>query len=190
MRDNAPSHNAQDDQGQLQPGLERPPQATPEATPVQEIPVKVYRSADRLTVAAPMPGLEPEDILVEVTAPGSLILHGELRAELKGVNEVLRDEWSVGAYHRELVLPSPVDGQMANVTYGNGVVVVALPLSSQTRPARLTLRTVAPNTGRRAGNAGHPVQPITGGEHHAAHEADWERHGAPIGTPGGDAERR
>ncbi len=34
----------------------------------QPVPVKMYRSEDRLTVAAPMPGMEPEDILVEVTA--------------------------------------------------------------------------------------------------------------------------
>lgn len=34
----------------------------------QHIPVKVYRTDERLTVAAPMAGLEPENIVVEVTA--------------------------------------------------------------------------------------------------------------------------
>src|SRR6266702_2986849 len=54
-----------------------------EQTQLQPIPVKIYRTHDHLTVAAPMPGLEPEDILVEVTENGQLILHGDMRAALK-----------------------------------------------------------------------------------------------------------
>ena len=37
----------------------------------QYIPVKVYRTDQRLMVAAPMAGLEPENIVVEVTAEES-----------------------------------------------------------------------------------------------------------------------
>lgn len=62
----------------------------------QHILVKVYRSTDRLMVAAPMPGLEPEDILVEVTPTGHLLLQGDLRGVLKDIKELLLDEWSVG----------------------------------------------------------------------------------------------
>ncbi|MDQ6661225.1 MAG: hypothetical protein M3Z24_09705 [Chloroflexota bacterium] len=58
----------------------------------QQIPVKVYRSADRLMIAAPMPGMEPADITVEVTDSGDIILQGELRATLKGDKELLIDE--------------------------------------------------------------------------------------------------
>jgi HSP20 family protein len=43
----------------------------------QPIPVKVYRTAERLMIAAPMAGLEPENMLVEVTDDGRLILHGD-----------------------------------------------------------------------------------------------------------------
>ena len=90
----------------------------------QHIPVKVYRTDERLMIAAPMAGLKPENIVVEVTAEGCLILHGDLRGMLKEVKELLLDEWSVGIYHRELALPVPVDGKSANVTYGNGVLTV------------------------------------------------------------------
>src|SRR5947209_20159241 len=100
-----------------------------EEAKIQQIPVKMYRTSDRLMVAAPMPGMEPEDILVEITGDGHLILHGALRALLKDVKELLIDEWSVGDYHREMALPDAVDGEHANVTYGNGVLVVALPIS-------------------------------------------------------------
>ncbi len=128
----------------------------------QSIPVKVYRTDGRLMVAGPMAGLEPENIAVEVTADGRLILHGDLRSRLKEVKDLLLDEWSVGVYHRELVLPVAVDAECANVTYGNGVLTVTLPISEQTFPVRLTLSRRAPTHGERKGNAGRPtvcVQP-------------------------------
>ena len=126
-----------------------------EQVKVQQIPVKVYRTPDRLMVAAPMPGLEPEDVLVQVTNDGHLILQGELRGMLKNVKELLMDEWSVGGYYRKLALPNAVDGTHANVTYGNGVVVVVLPISKQTTAANLTLEAVGPVRGQQVGNVGH-----------------------------------
>jgi HSP20 family protein len=128
----------------------------PEQLKQQHIPVKVYRTGERLMVAAPMAGLEPENIVVEVTADGCLVLHGDVRGMLKEVKELLLDEWSVGVYHREFALPVPVNATCANVTYGNGVLIVALPISQRTLPARLALERLAPTRGERKGNAGHP----------------------------------
>jgi HSP20 family protein len=128
----------------------------PEQLKQQHIPIKVYRTGERLMVAAPMAGLEPENIVVEVTADGRLVLHGDVRGMLKEVKELLLDEWSVGVYHREFALPVPVNATCANITYGNGVLMVALPISQQTLPARLTLERLAPTHGERKGNAGHP----------------------------------
>src|ERR1051326_2674696 len=121
----------------------------------QHIPVKVYGTAERLMIAAPMAGPEPENILVEVTRDGRLILDGEARALLKEIKELRLDEWSVGAYHRELALPVSVNAMCANVTYGNGVLMVALPISDRTSPARLTLKRITPTHGEHRGNAGH-----------------------------------
>lgn len=146
----------------------------------QGTPVKMYRTAERLTVSAPMPGLEPSDIAVEITSDGRLILQGEVRADLKDSKEVLLDEWRVGGYRRELALPNAVDGPMGNVTYGNGVVVVALPLSDQTRPARLTLETIGQARGERVGNSGHPVTARTIEDHRAAKAAAQAAHGGGI----------
>ncbi|MBX5490203.1 MAG: Hsp20/alpha crystallin family protein [Chloroflexi bacterium] len=138
---------------------------------MQQALVNVYRTDDRLMVAAPMPGLEPENISVEITADGRLILHGELRGRLTGEKEVLSEEWVVGDYHRELELPMGVDGELTNVTYGNGVLVVVMPVAERTRPARLTLEAVEPIKGQRVGSAGHPITPTTTEEHRRAQMA-------------------
>ncbi|BCL77692.1 hypothetical protein ccbrp13_01570 [Ktedonobacteria bacterium brp13] len=61
----------------------------------QPIPLKVYRADQRLMIAAPMPGLEPENIVVEVTADGNVFLHGELRGRLKEVYEKVKEQISL-----------------------------------------------------------------------------------------------
>ncbi len=135
----------------------------------QALAINLYRSADRITAAAPMPGVEPEDISVEVTGDGRIIFDVAQRGELKGVNEVMQNEWHAGGWHRELRLPTPVDATLANVTYRNGVLVVALPISSTNQGARLVPRSIGIAHGERIGNTGHPVRPLTDEEHHAAH---------------------
>jgi HSP20 family protein len=122
---------------------------------VQTVPVKMYRSTDRITVATPLPGLQPEDILITVTGEGHLVIHGEVRGMLKDIKELLIDEWSVGEYHRELELPELVDGSLANATYGNGVLVVSLPRSAYAKAAVLKLEKVGLDHGERVGLAGH-----------------------------------
>lgn len=123
----------------------------------QLIPVKAYRTQDRLMVVAPMPGLEPEDIQVEVTTDGTLIMQGALRGALKDVKELLIDEWSIGDYYRELPLPITVNAENANLSYGNGVLLITFPISDQVVPATLSLARVGPAHGQRWGNAGHPA---------------------------------
>lgn len=124
---------------------------------VQEIPVKVYRTSDRLMIAAPLPGMEPEDIQIQVEQGNRLVIRGEVRGLLKNTKELLVDEWSVGKYYREVPLPNAVDGINANVTYGNGVLVVALPISNQTTPATIKMNRTVWSHGGYVGNAGHPT---------------------------------
>jgi HSP20 family protein len=138
--------------------------------------VNLYRTDDRVMVAAPLPGMEPRDIVVELTADRRLVLHGAFRGALTGQKEVLLEEWSAGEYHRELQLPVAVDGELANVTYGNGVLVVVLPVAEQLRPARLTLQEISPTHGERVGSAGHhPIEPRTTEEHARSRPGEAER---------------
>jgi len=127
-------------------------------TKPQPIPITMYSTNGRLMIAAPMPGLGPENICVHVTNDGRLILQGDLRARLKEQDGKQRflEEWHAGAYHREVSLPLPVNAVCANVSYGNGVLALAFPLSPWMIPAHLTLERVAPSRGQHQGNAGHP----------------------------------
>ena len=72
---------------------------------------------------------------------------------------MLLNEWEAGGFHRELTLPESVDGEHANVTYGNGVLVVALLASPNMVPARITLAKTGTAHGEYTGNiGGHPQE--------------------------------
>src|SRR2546421_419754 len=92
----------------------------------QTMPVQLHQAAKRLVLAAPMPGLEPQDIVVTIHDE-RVIIHGAYRGSRQGQPEILVSEWTIGPYHRELRLPQPVNGVLTNATYGNGVLVLSMP---------------------------------------------------------------
>ena len=135
-----------------------------------ELPVKLYRSRERLTVAAPLPGLEPQDIFVKISNEGEsteLTIEAPLRGAFKGDKEVFYDEWSPGPHYRHLVLPAAVDASLANFTYENGIAVLTLPVAERTVPAVLSLERIGGTVGQTIGNAGHPVRANSSADHNA-----------------------
>jgi HSP20 family protein len=124
-------------------------------TEATAIPINLYENDRELMVTAPMPGVAPEDISVEVTNDGHLTLrageHGPGQERLV----YLRREWSYGPYARTISLPTEVDAQRANVAFGNGVLSITFPKAAATVPHRIRVD----RTGHARGLAvGHPGQ--------------------------------
>ncbi len=119
----------------------------------KQLPVKMFSRGGMVVAALPMPGLEPQDITVVISANNTLRIEGAQReTKQKETSGILLDEWSIGPYHRTLELPSPVDGTTANITYGNGVLVVTMPQSQTTQPATLTLQRLSSTSGQQIGH--------------------------------------
>jgi HSP20 family molecular chaperone IbpA len=78
-------------------------------------------------------------------------------AQWQETKEVVLDEWSTRDYYRELDLPAAVDAALGTVTYGNGVLVIALPVAETVRSARLQLVRLGEGRGERVGSVGHPA---------------------------------
>lgn len=97
--------------------------------------VDVVESDKDITVSAELPGLEENDIEVNL-AQGVLTLRGEKRAERedKGRN-TYRAERIYGAFRRDIALPAEVDESKVDAVFKNGVLTITLPktVESQTR---------------------------------------------------------
>jgi HSP20 family protein len=133
----------------------------------QRVPVRVYTTDDHVMLAAPMPGLEPPDVSVSI-GEGSVTLRGKERGPGQHGRELLLAEWTIGPYEREVELPTAVNGDLANATYGNGVLVVSMPKvppGQDDVPAEFGLETVGEARGERVGHAGRENRPHTTEEH-------------------------
>ena len=147
----------------------------PHQQQLTKCPVRMYQTVDRIVMAVPLPGLEPEDIHVSVSGK-RVTIHGEERGPHQHDRDLLLAEWSIGPYHCELTLPEPVDGALANATYGNGVFVLALPKLAQEQPTshvEIHLQRVG-NTivGERVGHSGSTIAPTTTEEHMRKHRIE------------------
>jgi HSP20 family protein len=122
-------------------------------TDATAIPVNLYQNDRELMVVAPMPGVGPEDIGVEVNTVGEMTLAcAEHGIGQERIDYLLR-EWSYGPYLRRVQLPCAVDATKANVAFGNGVLSISFPKAETTRAASVDLG----RTGHARGLAlGHP----------------------------------
>jgi HSP20 family protein len=114
-----------------------------------------------------MPGLEPQDISV-VVAGDRVTLQGNYRGSRQESGDLIVSEWTMGPYYRQIILPAPVNGPRTNATYGNGVLVLAMPKMDQAAEGQYTelqLEVVEATRGQRVGHTGSDLQPTTTEEH-------------------------
>ena len=126
-------------------------------TDATAVPVNVFENDRELMVVAPMPGVSPENISIDVTDDGHLTLRSAQHGEGQERIDYLTREWSYGPYERTIELPCAVDAMRANVTYGNGVLSITFPKAGATAPgsgARPADRTRAGSCGRSRRNEG------------------------------------
>ncbi|MDA8188404.1 MAG: Hsp20/alpha crystallin family protein [Dehalococcoidales bacterium] len=115
----------------------------------QVVPLNMYETDVDLMIVAAMPGLQPEDIDVEV-ADHKVNIRAQMRGSLEETKNYLRHEWHYGPYSRTLDLPFAVDAARANAAYGGGVLTVALPKANVTKTHRIKLQRIAPARGEAA----------------------------------------
>lgn len=153
------------------------------ASQAQTIPVRVYRGDEHIMLAAPLPGLEPENISVEI-AGDSICIRGDERGPGQRDREMIIEEWTIGPYFREVKLPEFVDAELTNATYGNGILVLSMPKCAHTQPnahASFRLHPVDSTRGERVGHTGMDAHPEAAVKHDKKHEAE-KRRGAKISS--------
>ena len=98
--------------------------------------VDVLRRGDQLVVRADLPGLEKDDITVDVTE-NVLTIRGERREEREEERGgYYWHERSAGAFVRSIPLPEGASPDEANARFENGVLEVSVPAPSREQEPR------------------------------------------------------
>lgn len=119
------------------------------------IPVNLFDNERELMVVAPMPGVGPEDISVDVTDDGHLTIRAAQHGEGQERIAYLVREWSYGPYERTVELPYPVDAMRANLSFGNGVLAITLPKAEAMGTGRVGVTRTGHARGVALGHAGN-----------------------------------
>jgi HSP20 family protein len=90
--------------------------------------IEVFQRDNNLVVRAELPGVNKDDVKVEVTDDG-LVIQGERREEHEQRNEgFYRREISYGRFYRVIPLPEDIDTEQVRAEFNNGVLEVAVPI--------------------------------------------------------------
>ena len=142
------------------------------ASQAQTIPVRVYRGEKHIMLAAPLPGLEPKNISVTITGD-TVRIQGDERGPGQRDREMIIEEWAIGPYEREVQLPEMVDAELTNATYGNGILVLAMPSCKHTQGeshAAFQLHPIDATRGERIGHSGMNVRAKAAAQHDKKHK--------------------
>lgn len=99
----------------------------------------VFESADRLLVRLELPGLDKQDLHIEVV-DDAVVVSGEKRFE----HEATEGTWHVvqcayGSFRRAVPLPVPVVASAAKASYKDGILRIELPKASPGRPSSVSI---------------------------------------------------
>jgi HSP20 family protein len=88
--------------------------------------VDVFEKNGKLVITADLPGLNKDDVKVDVTED-AVMIEGERQYEHEERGEgVYRAERSYGHFHRQIPLPPGVKTDTATATFKNGVLEIAM----------------------------------------------------------------
>lgn len=100
-------------------------------------PVDIREEAERFVIRADLPGIDPQDIEVQMDK-GILSIQGERKADAiaDGANYT-RAERRNGSFHRRFALPDSADAEGIVASGRNGVLEVSIPKKPDTTPRRI-----------------------------------------------------
>jgi len=102
--------------------------------------VNIWSNEDGMVITAEVPGVNPEDIEINVVGE-TLNLSGTRKVEELAENtRYHRQERGYGKFNRAIQLPFPVEIEKVNATFKNGVLSVNLPRAAADKPKRITVK--------------------------------------------------
>lgn len=99
--------------------------------------VDVYEDNDKIVIKADLPGLNQEDIDIEMNGD-TLTLRGERKFDDEARREgYVRIERQYGAFQRSFTIGVPIEPDQVKATYKNGILELTVPKAEATKPKKV-----------------------------------------------------
>lgn len=105
----------------------------------RRLPVDVKVDDEGYSIYAPVPGLKPDQLRIEIL-DDVLTLHAGVEEEENGHHEDLLQEWYRGPLTRRLRLPDSVDASQAEAKVEDGMLSLYLPKAEEARPKKIAVK--------------------------------------------------
>lgn len=116
--------------------------------------VGIKEASDRFVIYADLPGLEPEQIEVQMDK-GILTIKGERSSESTRQSErFARIEHRYGSFHRRFALPDSANPEGIEARGSNGVLEISIPKKPESAPRRIQVGAKSGSNGNGKGSTG------------------------------------
>lgn len=108
-----------------------------------QLAIDAYQTEDTVVIKAPIAGVNPEDLSVDITDDAVTI-----KGERRGNDTMSSDNYFIqecywGSFSRSYVLPTAVDADNADAQLVHGILTITIPKLSKSRARRVTVKTRA-----------------------------------------------
>lgn len=93
-----------------------------------QLSVDVYETEEQLFIIAPLAGIDPDDVRIEVT-DDVVVIEGDREHPLPSVenDELLVQECYFGPFSRSIVLPEAINSKRAQAEFKKSVLILSMP---------------------------------------------------------------
>ena len=108
--------------------------------PEGELAVDVYETDDEIVIQATIAGVNPDDLDVAIENDEVTITGERMNTEEKEGKNYFYQECYWGAFSRQIILPSEVDGSRAEANMKNGVFTLKIPKVERKKLRKIKVR--------------------------------------------------
>jgi len=108
--------------------------------PEGELAVDVYETGDDITIQATIAGVNPDDLNVSIENDVVTITGERMNTEEEEGKNYFYQECYWGAFSRQIVLPSEVDGGRAEASMRNGIFTLKIPKVERKKLRKIKVR--------------------------------------------------
>jgi HSP20 family protein len=101
-------------------------------------PLNVFRQGDDFVVITELPGIQREDVEIQVQG-GRLRIAGKKTVQYQEGASLHRRERKAGSFDRSIAVPIEIDADRVKADYHNGILALLLPRAERDKPKSIAI---------------------------------------------------